>query len=110
MRVFGAKTEWPIQVREESVIAIDVSVDPELRKETVGAVVHGAAVAHFVRQALGAAVFDGTAESQPLQPAEIGSFPRGKADPADNFGLIRSSAGEESLSIESAEPVFHATV
>src|ERR1039458_2366378 len=52
----------------------------------------------------------GTAERYPLRPIAAGIFPGGKAQPADNFGLIRSSRRQESLSIEKANPVLRATV
>src|ERR1700691_2879437 len=109
MGVFAAKTERPIQPVEETVVSIDIAVDLELRKERVGAVVHRAAEALFVGQALGTAMLDGTAKCQPIQPIVVGLFPRRNAHPAHDFGLIRGSAGEKPLSIEKAQPVLDHT-
>src|SRR5208282_439992 len=110
MSVFSANAQGPFQPREEPVIALDSTIDPELRKESVRAVAQDAAEAQFVRQALGSAMLDGTAEGKPLYPGAAGILPGGKAQPADNFGLIRSSRCQESLSIEKASPVLRATV
>src|SRR5580658_5292647 len=108
MSVFGANTQWPVQIREERVIPIDIAVDPELRKEGVRAVVHGAAVAQLARQALGSAVLEGSAEGEIIQPGDSCGFERRNAEPPDHFGLIRGPAGEQSLSIEKPDPVFDA--
>src|SRR5271157_909747 len=111
MSVFSANAQGPFQPREEPVIALDSPIDPELRKESVRAVAQDAAEALFGRhQALGSAMLDGTAERQLLHRSTLGKFPRGKAQPADNFGLIRSSRRQESLSIEKANPVLRAAL
>ena len=62
MSVFSANAQRPSQPREEPVIALDSLIDPELRKESVRAIAQDAAEAQFVRQALGSAMLDGTAE------------------------------------------------
>src|ERR1700693_5522549 len=106
MSVFSADAQGPFQEGEEPVIALDSPVDPELRKESVGVVDHEAAEALFVRQALGSAMLERAAERQALDPRVFGIFPGRKAQPAYNFGLIRRSRCQQSLSIEEANPVF----
>src|SRR5271165_5435455 len=110
MRVFSTNAQGPTQPGEEPVIALDSPIDPELRKKSVGVVDHQAAEALFVRQAFGSAMFSGAAKRQRLQLFALGISPRGKAQPADNLGLIRSSRCQQSLSIEKANPVFRNAV